>query len=67
MRASSALASPLTERQRLELIVKAFVFCKQELNENEISDQFRREVKNGELPDRDVMRSVIKSWAGRTE
>jgi hypothetical protein len=58
-------APDLTERERVELIVKAFVFCRQELAEGDISDQFRRETN--ERPDRKVVLEVLEKWKGREE
>lgn len=55
--------SGLTERQRIELIVKAFLFCGEELAEADVSDQFRHETD--ERPDRKVVLAVIESWKGR--
>jgi len=52
--------SGLTERQRVELIVKALVFGGEELAEGDVSDQFRRETD--ERPDREVVLEVIEKW-----
>jgi len=57
--------SGLTERQRVELIVKSFLFGGDEPAEGDVSDQFRRETN--ERPDRKVVLEVIEKWKGREE